>query len=179
MDAPQGIRFASKGRVYGAIFRPESGRFWVSEMEMAHSSVFFRGFHLTARRLFACRSSHLHSTSIDKGNPGSGDGTKEFREIIPTTGRTIFQRLAGSTPEVADSPDPVIQAPPSDYFLGYGSPGTQIWSRLRSAGLETQRVYALDTRRVMLKVRCPVDRLEDVAEALKLKLKTKSGKLLR
>lgn len=138
---------------------------------MACSTVFFSDFHLTARPHFACRSS-----GIGQGNLGS-DGRKEFSEILPTTRRTIFQRLAGSTLEVADPPDPV-QAPPSDYFLGYGSPGTQIWSRLRSAGLETQRVYALDTRRVMLKVRCPVDRLQDVAEALKLKLKTKSGKLL-
>ena len=68
-----------------------------------------------------------------------------------------------------------ITAPPPDYFLGFSSPGTQIWSRLRQAGLETQRLYALDTRKVMLKVRCPIDRLQDVAEALKLKLKTKSG----
>lgn len=65
--------------------------------------------------------------------------------------------------------------PPSDYFLGFSSPGTQIWGRLRQAGLETQRLYALDTKKVMIKVRCPVDRLQDVAEALKLKLKTKDG----
>lgn len=65
--------------------------------------------------------------------------------------------------------------PPSDYFLGFSSPGTQIWGRLRQAGLETQRIYALDTKKVMIKVRCPVDRLQDVAEALKLKLKTKDG----
>jgi hypothetical protein len=65
--------------------------------------------------------------------------------------------------------------PPSDYFLGFKSPGTQIWSRLRWAGLETQRVYAVDTRRVMIKIRCPEDRLTDVAEVLRLKLRTKDG----
>lgn len=54
----------------------------------------------------------------------------------------------------------------------------KIWGRLRQAGLETQRLYALDTKKVMIKVRCPVDRLQDVAEALKMKLKTKEGKLL-
>ena len=54
----------------------------------------------------------------------------------------------------------------------------QIWGRLRQAGLDTQRVYALDTRKVMIKVRCPIDRLQDVAEALKLKLKTKDGECL-
>jgi Calcium-activated chloride channel len=65
--------------------------------------------------------------------------------------------------------------PPSDYFLGFRSPGTAIWSRLRQAGLETQRVYSLDPNRVMIKVRCPPDRLMDVAEVLRIKLKTKEG----
>jgi len=62
--------------------------------------------------------------------------------------------------------------PPSDYFLGFKSPGTQIWSRLRLAGFETQRLYSVDTRRVMIKVRCPEDRLTDVAEVLRLQMKT-------
>jgi hypothetical protein len=65
--------------------------------------------------------------------------------------------------------------PPSDYFLGFRSPGTAIWSRLRQAGLETQRVYSLDPNRVMIKVRCPPDRLMDVAEVLRVRLKTKEG----
>mmetsp|Transcript_25942 Transcript_25942/g.39750 ORF Transcript_25942/g.39750 Transcript_25942/m.39750 type:complete len:2112 (+) Transcript_25942:199-6534(+) len=67
------------------------------------------------------------------------------------------------------------KAPPSDFFLGFRSPGTQIWGRLRQAGLETDRIYALDTRRVMIKVRCPADRLMDVAEVLRLKMKTNDG----
>ena len=49
-----------------------------------------------------------------------------------------------------DRPSP----PPSDYFLGFKSPGTTIWSRLRQAGLETSRAYASDPARVMIKVRC-------------------------
>ena len=53
----------------------------------------------------------------------------------------------------------------------------QIWSRLRMAGLETQRLYSVDTSRVMLKVRCPEDRLTDVAEVLRIKMKTLDGKL--
>jgi hypothetical protein len=43
------------------------------------------------------------------------------------------------------------------------------------AGLETLRIYAVDTRRVMLKIRCPQDRLTDVAEVLRLKMKTLDG----
>jgi len=71
--------------------------------------------------------------------------------------------------------DDKAAAPPPDYFLGFNSPGTQIWARLRQAGLEGKRVYALDTKRVMLKLRCPEERLEDVAEVLKMKLKTRNG----
>lgn len=69
-----------------------------------------------------------------------------------------------------------VKTPPSDYFLGFKSRGTQIWSRLRQAGLETQRVYSLDTKRVMIKLRCPAERLQDVAEVLNIKLKSANGK---
>jgi hypothetical protein len=65
--------------------------------------------------------------------------------------------------------------PPSDYFLGFSSLGTAIWSRLRLAGLETSRVYSLDPNRVMIKVRCPTYRLLDVAEVLKFKIRTQDG----
>ena len=46
---------------------------------------------------------------------------------------------------------------------------------MREAGLETQRMYALDKKYVMIKVRCPKDRLEEVAEVLRLRLRTKGG----
>lgn len=101
---------------------------------------------------------------------------KILKEALPPH-KTRIQRMMGKdSVEQSDMvPFDSVAAPPSDYFLGFSSPGTQIWSRLRQAGLETQRLYALDTRTVMLKVRCPIDRLQDVAEALKLKLKTKTG----
>lgn len=70
---------------------------------------------------------------------------------------------------------PGARPPPSDYFLGFRSPGTQIWSRLRQAGLETHRIYNVDTRSVLIKVRCPEHRLMDVAEVLRMKLKTRNG----
>ena len=115
-------------------------------------------------------SYHRYADSISKNQ-------KTFSEVLPPP-KTRIEKIIGRDP-VQQSEDSVQQsdiiAPPSDYFLGFSSPGTQIWSRLRQAGLETQRLYALDTRKVMIKVRCPIDRLQDVAEALKLKLKTKSG----
>lgn len=68
------------------------------------------------------------------------------------------------------------KVPPPDFYLGE-TPGTQIWARLRLAGLETERVFDLDTRKVMIKIRCPTDRIMDVAEVLMLRLKTVEGKL--
>ena len=65
--------------------------------------------------------------------------------------------------------------PPPDFYLGE-TPGTQIWARLRLAGLEAERIFNLDTKQVMIKIRCPADRLMDVAEVLRLKLKTTDGK---
>ena len=83
-----------------------------------------------------------------------------FSEVLPPP-KTRFQQLLGkdSGQHTNIVPYDSAGAPPSDYFLGFSSPGTQIWSRLRQAGLETQRLYALDTRKVMIKVRCPIDRL--------------------
>lgn len=79
------------------------------------------------------------------------------------------------TLESVGSAEPGAVPPPSDYFLGFKSPGTQIWSRLRQAGLVTTRIYAIDPRSVMIKVRCPVDRLTDVAEVLRINLKKRDG----
>jgi hypothetical protein len=125
-----------------------------------------------AQRAAGFGSYHRHAEVIDKA---TDCGTKCFTEALPPP-KTFIQSLIRRNDDV---PAQTVQydatAPPSDYFLGFSSPGTQIWSRLRQAGLETQRLYSLDTRKVMIKVRCPVDRLQDVAEALKLKLKTKDG----
>lgn len=86
-------------------------------------------------------------------------------------------KLIGKKNESLDSldKDSRPKPPPSDYFLGFKSPGTQIWSRLRQAGLETKRIYGLDRKVVMIKIRCPSDRLMDVAEVLKLRMKTNDG----
>lgn len=60
------------------------------------------------------------------------------------------------------------EPPPSDFFLGFESPGTKIWSRLRQAGLETKRIYDLDKKIVMIKIKCPPRRLTQIAEVLRL-----------
>ncbi|GKY94550.1 hypothetical protein MPSEU_000420700 [Mayamaea pseudoterrestris] len=89
--------------------------------------------------------------------------------------RTIVKRRGLDTTYLEGYVQPGAVPPPSDYFLGFRSPGTAIWSRLRFAGLETCRVYSLDPNRVMIKIRCPPERMLDVAEVLRVKLRTKEG----
>lgn len=55
-------------------------------------------------------------------------------------------------------------------FLGWTSAGTQIWARLKMAGLEVKCVFSWDLKRVILKIRCPQWRLEEVAERNHMKL---------
>jgi len=125
-----------------------------------------------AQRAGGFGSYHRHA-ELDRSSFESG--TNSFSEALPPPKTMIQKLIRKADVEQAEVEQYNSTAPPSDYFLGFSSPGTQIWGRLRQAGLETQRLYALDTRRVMIKVRCPLDRLQDVAEALKLKLKTKDG----
>ena len=68
---------------------------------------------------------------------------------------------------------------PPGQFLGWKSPGTQIWARLKMAGLEVKCVFSWDLRRIILKIRCPQRRLEDVAEKMHLKLKNREGAVRR
>ena len=113
--------------------------------------------------------------SDDDQNRLQVDTFHEPRTIGWLERRIADWRKIDLTLELTGSSEPGAVPPPSDYFLGFKSPGTQIWSRLRQAGLETTRIYAIDPSRVMIKVRCPADRLTDVAEVLRIKLKTRDG----
>jgi hypothetical protein len=66
---------------------------------------------------------------------------------------------------------------PLAQFLGWKSAGTQIWARLKMAGLDVKVVFSYDLTRIILKLRCPKWRLEQMAEQMHLKLKTKNGLL--
>eukprot|EP01031_Cornospumella_fuschlensis_P037259 gene37259-45232_t len=67
------------------------------------------------------------------------------------------------------SPLPIAQ------FLGWKSAGTQIWARLKMAGLDVKVVYSYDLYRVILKLKCPPWRLEQMAEQMRIKIKTRGG----
>jgi hypothetical protein len=66
---------------------------------------------------------------------------------------------------------------PLAQFLGWNSAGTQIWARLKMAGLDVKCVLSWDLKRVILKIRCPAWRLEQMAELMHLKLKSRDGYL--
>jgi hypothetical protein len=68
----------------------------------------------------------------------------------------------------------VNDIPPAQ-FLGWTSAGTQIWARLKMAGCDVECQFSWDLHRVLMKIRCPQWRLEDAAEKLGLKLKTRYG----
>ena len=73
----------------------------------------------------------------------------------------------------ADKKDNGLQPPAQ--FLGWNTKGTQIWARLRMAGLEVKPVFSWDLQRVVLKIRCPSWRLEEVAEKMHVRLKLRTG----
>jgi hypothetical protein len=68
---------------------------------------------------------------------------------------------------------------PPTQFLGWHAKGTQVWARLRLAGLEVLPVFSWDLKQVLLKVRCPEWRLEEVAEKMHIRLKTRNGEYKR
>ena len=68
---------------------------------------------------------------------------------------------------------------PPAQFLGWKSAGTQIWARLKLAGLEVKCVFSWEMNKIILKIRCPNWRLEEVAERINLKLRRRDGQIKR
>ena len=91
----------------------------------------------------------------------------------PMTATINGQKMFPSTINGAPNPSPL----PVAQFLGWKSAGTQIWARLKMAGLDVKCVFSWDLSRVILKVRCPKWRLEQMAEQMHMKIKTKDGYL--
>ncbi len=153
-----------------------SGEYW----------MLFRGFLLLQRdamhgRFAAQRASGFGSNynrrELEQRKEEMKKKGTESVHYEPEEKSWLKKFLLKSKNDDTSAPD-YPKPPPSDYFLGFKSNGTQIWSRLRQAGLETKRIYDLDTRVVMIKIRCPSDRLMDVAEVLRIKMKTTDGYFL-
>ena len=67
-----------------------------------------------------------------------------------------------------------LLTPPAQ-FLGWKTKGTQIWCRLCLAGLEVKPVFSWDLKKVILKIKCPNWRLEEVAERMHIRLRLRTG----
>jgi hypothetical protein len=124
-------------------------------------------------------SNYLPPKSALRAAKGIDENVPTRNMVDMSTSNSVLSKLCcgkkvGANNE--ESPATVRKkVPPPDFFLGE-TPGTQIWARLRLAGLETERIFDLDTKNVMIKIRCPTDRIMDVAEVLMLRLKTVEGK---
>lgn len=68
---------------------------------------------------------------------------------------------------------------PPAQFLGWNTAGTQIWARLIMAGLEIKPIFSWDLEKVILKIRCPQWRLEEIAEFMHMRLKNRDGTMKR
>jgi hypothetical protein len=91
---------------------------------------------------------------LERGEGGGGGGE-------PSSPKKNFMRETDLTPPAQ--------------FLGWNTKGTQIWARLRMAGLEVKPIFSWDLKRVILKIRCPTWRLEEVAEKMHIRLRLRNG----
>lgn len=102
----------------------------------------------------------------------------------PNSGKTQQSELIASPDSHLSSIEMNLPVVPNNnaiqpiaQFLGWNSAGTQIWARLKMAGLDVKCIISWDLKRVILKVRCPTWRLEQMAEQMHLKIKSRSGYL--
>jgi hypothetical protein len=97
----------------------------------------------------------------------STDTRRIFREEKNSQAQDLQDRSTQNS-----APAPRYGLPPAQ-FLGWKSAGTQIWARLKMAGLEVKCVFSWDLQKVIFNVRCPQWRLEEVAEHMHIKLKNR------
>lgn len=110
--------------------------------------------------------------------------TQAKSTFFATTGLKVehedpIERMFFPDLEKGEGPSQILKnrndlSPPAQ-FLGWNTKGTQIWARLRMAGLEVKPIFSWDLKRVILKIRCPDWRLEEVAEKMHIRLRLKNG----
>ena len=116
----------------------------------------------------------------DTADPALGLIDEKKRRSIVAGWRSMIPKLPvlSAAPSSSSSSSSSSLLPPAQ-FLGWKSAGTQIWARLKLAGLEVKCVFSWELSRVILKVRCPSWRLEEVAERIHLKLRRRDGQIRR
>ena len=71
------------------------------------------------------------------------------------------------------------EMPEAEQFLGWRTAGTQIYARLQSAGLRVKKVWYHDRRRLILKLKLPNHKLEELAETHRYHVRQKDGTWVR
>ena len=66
---------------------------------------------------------------------------------------------------------------PPVQFLGWKAAGTQIWARLKMACVDVKIEFSWDLSSVLMKIKCPQDRLEIVAEQMGMRMKNRNGSI--
>lgn len=114
--------------------------------------------------LFQTPSADIVSQVLSAGTSPTG--------VLSSTVSAFNERH--SPKKVCQSPLKESRSPlPLAQFLGWKSAGTQVWARLKMAGLEVKCVFSWDLKRVLMMIRCPQWRLEEVAEAMHMKLRNR------
>jgi hypothetical protein len=114
--------------------------------------------------LFQTSSADIVSQVLSAGTSPTG--------VLSSTVSAFNERHSprkGSQSPLKESRSPL----PLAQFLGWKSAGTQVWARLKMAGLEVKCVFSWDLKRVLMMIRCPQWRLEEVAEAMHMKLRNR------
>jgi hypothetical protein len=175
--------------------------FYTLDIECETQEIYFtllHGFYLLCQEAAAKRAAHMSMSLADKCRARLElavhvwQGTKaviasishqlehrEQEQLDPiellfqsTDSRQIFAEAKKEQYHNTSNSSPKYGLPPAQ-FLGWKSAGTQIWARLKMAGLEVKCVFSWDLQKVIFNVRCPQWRLEEVAEHMHIKLRNR------
>ena len=124
------------------------------------------------------RSALRPNRSSFGGGDGSGDGSEGGKErsssVVSAVGGLFSPSLRRPS-----KPKTMAPMPQAEQFLGWKSAGTQIYARLQRAGLIVKKVYSHDRRQLLLKLKLPDAKLEEVAELQRYKVRGRDGRWAR
>jgi anoctamin-8 len=99
-----------------------------------------------------------------------------FRTLFAGNNRRSVGGLRAATNK---SKSQAKEMPESEQFLGWKTAGTQIYARLQQAGLRVKKVWYHDRKRLILKLKLPNDKLEELAETHRYHVRQKDGTWVR
>ena len=118
-----------------------------------------RSIYDTESKRQICQTQQSTATSENKRNWIPWNNGTAVRSAVATT------KAQSKTNEM----------PETEQFLGWRTAGTQIYARLQSAGIRVKKVWYHDRRRLILKLKLPNDKLEELAETHRYHVRQKDG----